>query len=249
MLANESFQAYCKCKTMTMQELGPFVDSRLALSKLCYDEALALGQPGNSMASEADSYLVINTSSQELSRLPRLPSHPGLKVLAQCVDPITQAQRSLACHERVNSSLARVMMDGLCHHQLNPCLDPRRVKNDVYRSLYVDQIRNLLCAGIQPSQVMVLPTSSLQNPHRVVKQIASWVNHPNDYMTPRLRSLMDKVVHYASNSKGRTYPASTSQALNEYFEPYNKELLKLLDIVPFVRPDDLRMFEDELAPN
>ena len=101
-------------------------------------------------------------------------------------------------------------------------------------------------AGIQPEQIMVLPTSRFQQPHALVQQIAAWVNHTDDYMTPRLKSVMDGIVHHASNSKGRIYPIATSKALEQYFAPYNRALLELLETLPFVRPDAIETFEVEL---
>eukprot|EP00045_Choanoeca_perplexa_P014152 m.164811 g.164811 ORF g.164811 m.164811 type:complete len:428 (-) comp16587_c0_seq9:1941-3224(-) len=189
----------------------------LLRTQACYNSAYALGPPGLDLATAtADSFLVLNISSKQLSRLEARPADADLKVLSICVDPVKQIQQ-----------YARCSMEAIGTKRL------KQKASAIERGLYVDQLRHWLCAGIQPQQILIATTSDWQTPQVTVHRIASWLGRGDSYTTPRLEEAFNADIHRASRANGRPYPEAIMTTLRTYFKPYDNALLELLNDLPF----------------
>eukprot|EP00730_Choanoeca_flexa_P012690 TRINITY_DN4524_c0_g1_i2.p1 TRINITY_DN4524_c0_g1~~TRINITY_DN4524_c0_g1_i2.p1 ORF type:complete len:484 (+),score=50.46 TRINITY_DN4524_c0_g1_i2:64-1515(+) len=247
-------------KQFKTDDLTAFIEPQLDREEACYDASFGMGPPSYNYSDpisrqQHTSYLVVNTSSRQVSRQYELPVDGQLQVLGECVDPVEVARRAYVCMHNFNTTSAREGIATLCHYpslsnwtdELEPgCYNPKIIRSDIARSLYVDQLRAWLCSGIQPQQIMVLATSSWQAPATTLAQIAQWLGHEKDYMTNQLSTLIRQQVHQASNSKRTVYPENTARRMDRYFKPYNEALVELLEKAPFVG-NDLGAIRTELG--
>eukprot|EP00045_Choanoeca_perplexa_P012802 m.141790 g.141790 ORF g.141790 m.141790 type:complete len:119 (-) comp16139_c1_seq1:795-1151(-) len=105
---------------------------------------MALGPPGLDLSTAvADAYLVLNTSSQQLSRQTTRPKHPDLKLLSVCIDPVVQLKKAAACLGINHKHFSILCQEGV----EEGCGIPLQQDSNIERSMYVDQLRNWLCAG------------------------------------------------------------------------------------------------------
>eukprot|EP00045_Choanoeca_perplexa_P016286 m.218215 g.218215 ORF g.218215 m.218215 type:complete len:288 (+) comp17216_c1_seq4:853-1716(+) len=210
-------------------------ETPLALQHIkdCYSQSLALGPPSLAFSNaSADAYLVFNTSSKQLFRRTSRPHHPDLKLLAACVDPVVQLKRMATCLDTWEWMEPSV----LCNNNTSekPCMIPVQYDSPVDRSLYVDQLRNWLCAGVQPQQILIRSTTAAwRNPNATLQRIADWMGRGSSYMTPNLAQQLGIGVHNKSQSAGREYPSATMAQIRTFIQPYDDALLELLGTLPF----------------
>ena len=109
----------------------------------------------------------------------------------------------------------------------NPARGSDPYQGVIFRGIYVDSIKNYLCAGFRPEQFLIMTTSELHaDMEAAVDRLARFVGKK---LTPKVRGLFH-AEGYRKNSKssGHRLPSAFDKELQDFFRPYNEALLELL---------------------
>eukprot|EP00045_Choanoeca_perplexa_P004498 m.38664 g.38664 ORF g.38664 m.38664 type:complete len:385 (+) comp12606_c0_seq4:192-1346(+) len=95
----------------------------------------------------------------------------------------------------------------------------------VYRGIYVDQIRNYICAGFKPEQFLILTNGELRDDQTgAMHRIAQFMDRPVNLK--HARKVESGMVRY-SRPHGH-FSDGTIATLQAFYKPYNQDLVRLL---------------------
>eukprot|EP00055_Hartaetosiga_balthica_P004937 m.13747 g.13747 ORF g.13747 m.13747 type:complete len:505 (-) comp4192_c0_seq1:61-1575(-) len=98
----------------------------------------------------------------------------------------------------------------------------------VMRGIYVDQIVNYLCAGFSPEQFIVVTSEELKEQHLQVMDRAMAALGREVDVIPGHEKVMERVRHLNRRAMGRYGSDAIQDKLDEFFRPFNAQLIQLL---------------------
>uniref|UniRef100_A0A7S0ZDD4 Sulfotransferase domain-containing protein n=1 Tax=Timspurckia oligopyrenoides TaxID=708627 RepID=A0A7S0ZDD4_9RHOD len=94
---------------------------------------------------------------------------------------------------------------------------------NLYRGIYVDMLKNYLCAGFKPEQILILTTSELKDP-AFLKRVADFIGVGEDAFSHNLK----KTVNTNGKSHSHRISEELLKELEDFYRPHNKELVEFV---------------------
>eukprot|EP00045_Choanoeca_perplexa_P005879 m.49187 g.49187 ORF g.49187 m.49187 type:complete len:416 (+) comp13347_c0_seq2:111-1358(+) len=206
----------------------------------CYNHGLSMGLPSmpRQPAAPDDSYLV-QTPSGLKRHSGAVPTH--VTPVAVCTHPDRQYTALKTCLDertKMTGDQSPWFKRDLTNHFGSGSSKQAPYNGHLLRGIYVDQLRNMLCAGIQPNQIMIVSSNTLYHDQLgVLGRIAQWLNQS----LPTADDVSEKVINQLTNgivSNTRSFrhgsPDPTVMTrLDRFLEPFNDVLLHLVASLPF----------------
>eukprot|EP00899_Mesostigma_viride_P009808 jgi/Mesvir1/18829/Mv11430-RA.1 len=106
----------------------------------------------------------------------------------------------------------------------------RKYQGLVLKSMYLDQIRNFICAGFPADDIIVVTHGELlAEPKNVLHRIADHMGLPLKFVSPKLEKDVESgAIHGMMHTTQGSVPKEAREFLNRYFEVHNRNLLRLL---------------------
>ena len=201
------FQVCKTCHGSLMEQVLP---RELELLKKCYAATAGFGAGYGTRMAKAPTARVCATGHEQMARM-----HACVHADAEKDDKPWFGQftrMSVAEEERFHE---------------NPHRGRDPYQGVIFRGIYVDSIKNYLCAGFRPEQFLIMTTSELRaDMQAAVDRLARFVGKK---LTPMDAGLFE-AEDYEKNSKsaGHHLSAAIEKDLRNFFRPYNEALLELL---------------------
>eukprot|EP00049_Salpingoeca_infusionum_P009921 m.168660 g.168660 ORF g.168660 m.168660 type:complete len:532 (+) comp14481_c0_seq1:198-1793(+) len=118
----------------------------------------------------------------------------------------------------------------------------------LFRGLYVDQIKNFLCAGFRPDQFLFITATQLHEDQlSVLRSISAFIGREYKPASAEAEAELKSGITVNHKSRGQPDPEVT-QALEQLYAPYNKELVNLLLSNPFHVDEEWLLREFRMTP-
>lgn len=205
------FQA---CKGCYMDHLRTVVPRELELLKKCYNSTVGFGAGYGANMARLPSDSICSTGHEQMARL-----HTCVR------DDVREDNKPWFGHFTLDSVADLEPFRQEIHRRNDP------YQGVLFRSIYVDSIKNYLCAGFRPEQFLIMTTNELHDMETAVRRIGHFIGKD---LRPKVEGLFQS-SNYNKNSKakGRDFSPEMRSKLQSFFRPYNEALLELLLNNPF----------------